>query len=95
LVRFHKAWEGDRGFWWQAEGGTGRPEQWGALWLLPRGEGTRLELRARTRSALPLLGGAATLLVNPCFLTPTFTGWLHNLARAAEADEKLASVSKL
>ena len=38
----------------------------------------------RTRSALPLVGGMATLLVNPLFLAPTFAGWLRNLARAAE-----------
>jgi len=83
-VRFWKAWEGDERFWWWAEGGTGRPEQYGALWLLPHGAGARMELRARTRSALPVLGGAATLLVNPLFLAPTFSGWLRNLARAAE-----------
>lgn len=82
-VRFWKAWEGDGRFWWRAEGGTGRPEQAGALWLLPRGTGTRMELRARTRSSLPLLGGAATVLVNPLFLAPTFSGWLRNLALAA------------
>jgi hypothetical protein len=83
-VRFRKAWEGDERFWWRSEGGTGRPEQHGALWLLPHGSGARLELRARTRSALPVLGGAATLLVNPLFLAPTFSRWLRNLARAAE-----------
>ena len=43
-----------------------------------------MELRARTRSGLPFLGGAATLLVNPLFLEPTFSGWLRNLARTAE-----------
>jgi len=31
-----------------------------------------------------VLGGAATLLVNPLILAPTFSGWLRNLARAAE-----------
>ena len=67
-VRFRKAWEGNRHFWWRAEGGTGRPEQHGALWLIPCAIGTRLELRAQTRSALPILGGAATLLVNPLFV---------------------------
>jgi hypothetical protein len=81
-VRFRKGWEGDQRFWWRSEGGTGRPEQYGALWLLPRGTGTRMELRARTRSALPLAGGAATLLVNPLFLRATFSGWLRNLSQA-------------
>jgi hypothetical protein len=85
-VRFRKAWEGEDRFWWRAEGGTGRPEQYGALWLLPDGSGTRIELRVRTRSALPLLGGAATLLVNPLFLAPTFSHWLRNLAQAAERE---------
>jgi hypothetical protein len=85
-VRFCKEWVGDTRFVWRAEGGTGRPEQFGELLLLPEGAGTRMELRVRTRSALPLLGGAATLLVNPLFLGPTFAGWLRNLARAVEAE---------
>jgi hypothetical protein len=83
-VRIWKAWEGDRSFWWRAEGGTGWPKQHGAMWLLPHCTGTRMELRVRTRSALPALGGAATLLVNPLFLAPTFSSWLRNLARTAE-----------
>jgi hypothetical protein len=87
-VRFCKAWEGDRRFAWQSEGGTGWPEQRGELCLQPENGGTRLELRAWTRSALPLLGGAGTLLVNPLFLAPAFSGWLQNLARAAEAGER-------
>jgi hypothetical protein len=85
-VRFAKAWEGDRRFVWHAEGGTGWPEQYGELMLHPNGPGTRMELRARTRSALPLLGGLGTLLVNPLFLAPAFSGWLRNLARAAEEE---------
>jgi hypothetical protein len=84
-IRFCKEWEGDTRFTWRAEGGTGRPEQRGELLLQPEGRGTRMELRVRTRSALPVLGGAATLLVNPLYLRPTFAGWLRNLARAAEA----------
>lgn len=84
-VQFCKEWEADRRFVWRTEGGTGRPEQWGELALRPLEGGTRLELRAWTRSALPLLGGAGSLLVNPLFLGPTFSGWLGNLARAAEA----------
>src|SRR5947209_2465450 len=36
-VRFWTAWQGNQRFWWRAEGGTGRPEQYGALWLIPHG----------------------------------------------------------
>jgi hypothetical protein len=79
-------WEGDIRFLWRSKGGTGWPEQWGELALRPHGAGTRMELRVRTRSALPLLGGVATLLVNPLFLAPTFRAWLRNLGRAAEAE---------
>ena len=85
-VRFWKAWEGDAHFLWRSDEGTGCPEQWGELALRPHGAGTRMELRARTRSALPVLGGAATLLVNPLFLAPVFSGWLRNLVRAADAE---------
>jgi hypothetical protein len=93
-VRFRKEWELDPGdpasirFRWHAEGGTGRPEQSAELLLRPADGGTRLELTARTRSDLPLLGGLATLLVNPLFLTPTFAGWLRNLTSAAEAEAR-------
>jgi hypothetical protein len=83
-VRFRKEWDGDARFEWRAEGGTGWPQQHGVLELLPQGTGTRLELYARTRSGLPLLGGLATLLVNPLFLAPAFSAWLRNLARAAD-----------
>ena len=31
-------------------------------------------------------GGLATLLINPLFLAPTFSAWLRNLARVAEAE---------
>jgi hypothetical protein len=86
-VRFRKEWERDSRFEWRAEGGAGWPEQRGVLWLQPQGGGTLLELRAWTRSRLPLLGGLATLLVNPLFLAPTFSAWLRNLARVAEAEE--------
>ena len=55
--------------------------------VIEDGSGTRIELRVRTRSALPLVGGAATLLVNPLFLAPTFSRWLRNLARAAEQEK--------
>jgi hypothetical protein len=82
-VRFHKLWEGDTLFLWWSEGGTGCPDHSGSLSLTPHDAGTRLELWAETRSAFPLLGGAATLLVNPLFLKPAFEGWLCNLARAA------------
>jgi hypothetical protein len=85
-VRFCKEWVGNTRFVWRAEGGTGRPEQFGELLLVPEGAGTQMELRVRTRSALPVLGGAATLLFNPLFLAPTFSAWLRNLARAAEAE---------
>jgi hypothetical protein len=83
-VRFHKLWEGDTLFLWWSEGGTGCPDHSGSLTLTPDGAGTRMELWAETRSAFPLLGGAATLLVNPLFLRPAFEGWLRNLARVAE-----------
>jgi len=82
-VRFHKLWEGDTLFLWWSEGGTGCPDHSGSLTLTPLATGTRLDLWAETRSALPLLGGATTLLVNPLFLRPAFEGWLRNLARAA------------
>jgi hypothetical protein len=84
-VRFFKSWEGDTSFSWYSERGTGRPEHTGSLTLTPHAGGTRLELRAETRSALPLLGGLGTLLVNPLFLAPTFEGWLRNMARQAES----------
>lgn len=90
-VRIRKAWDEEGRFNWRSEGGTGRPEQEGALLLRPDGAGTWLELSARTRSALPLLGGAATLLVGPLFLAPTFAAWLRNLARAAEGMEAAQS----
>jgi hypothetical protein len=83
-VRFCKLWEGDTRFLWWAEGGSGCPDHSGSLTLTPHAAGTRLELWAETRSAVPLLGGAATLLVNPLFLAPTLTQWLRNLARAAD-----------
>ncbi len=91
-VRFTKVWWGDSLFVWRAECGTGRPEQHGRLRLLAGRSGTRMELEAWTRSALPLAGGVATLLVNPLFLAPTFAGWLKRLARTAagecEGDER-------
>jgi hypothetical protein len=83
-VRFCKIWEDDTRFVWWSEGGTGRPEHCGCLRLQPNETDTSMELRTATRSGLPLLGGAATLLVNPLFLAPAFTAWLRNLARAAE-----------
>jgi hypothetical protein len=76
-ARFRKEWEQDTvepgavRFRWHAEGGTGRPEQSAELLLRPSNGCTRLELTARTRSDLPLLGGLATLLINPLFLRPT------------------------
>jgi hypothetical protein len=78
-VRFSKAWWGDERFAWAAEAGTGCPQQQGQLRLLPQDGGTRLELEVWTRSALPVVGGLATLLVNPLFLAPTFGQWLRNL----------------
>jgi hypothetical protein len=83
-VRFIKYWYGDAEFGWFSRGGTGRPEQHGTLTLSPHNGGTRIDLWAETRSALPLLGGLGTLLVNPLFLAPTFEGWLQNIARRAE-----------
>jgi hypothetical protein len=79
-VHFTKYWWGDSEFNWFSEGGTGLPEHTGTLMLTPHEGGTRLELWAETRSAVPLLGGLGTLLVNPLFLAPTFGGWLRNLA---------------
>jgi hypothetical protein len=85
-VRFRKCWEGDTSFVWWSEGGTGRPEHHGSLTLTEHDGRTHLELWAETRSALPVLGGLGTLLVNPLFLAPTFEGWLWNLVQRAEAD---------
>ena len=62
---------------------------YGTLTLTPLEGGTRIDLWTETRSALPLMGGLGTVLVNPLFLAPTFGGWLRNLARRASLKRRV------